>query len=421
MNGSSIDKKTSGAWIIHHASKLEGFTNVFAFEHIALAGKAGVLLSALSRSDNASHLQHASVCAIAKANGISPTFELPTLLQSLRAAQLIDISTSGEVNVLGLTTASVVAHTHDIFNNAGPSAQEYAAIEVSEIVSDAPRPRGRLAEYVGDTYRLPARDVNPLLDQMEDIGFVDYEPLGQGKLYFNGNLFRRQDAAKAQAVLSSLSSGDIQRVNELNELLRQNACVSLTRAVSMLGQNLFDKLHAIGMFDVSSISNERETADFVTRPSAFAKYSSAMVEDALDLAKLFVTSLTYGMTQSLVSRGRILMLPLLMKKLIHGEVVGPATAIGQDYKVLELRRVIQVKQINGLFYMRLLKKDVGELALQALQEGDVSEASLPQFQSASIPQFTGPEPNRELTRKQRITRGNRDVLDMLRTVRSDDL
>ena len=46
----NIDSKTQGAWLIHHASKLQTVVNSLSFENISIAGKAGMLLSALSTS-----------------------------------------------------------------------------------------------------------------------------------------------------------------------------------------------------------------------------------------------------------------------------------------------------------------------------------------------------------------------------------
>ncbi|WP_054532804.1 hypothetical protein [Herpetosiphon geysericola] len=113
------------------------------------------------------------------------------------------------------------------------------------------------------------------------------------------------------------------------------------------------------------------------------------------------------------------MLPQLMKKLIAGDWVGPATAIGQDYKVLELKRVIEVKSLNNnLYLMRLLKKEVGQLALQALQEGDISEASLPNFGSAQLIKYGNPEYNREIIRRKQSHQSKNSIVNMLRTLRS---
>ncbi|MDD3342823.1 MAG: hypothetical protein PHR87_04530, partial [Sulfurospirillaceae bacterium] len=47
----NLDNKVEGAWIIHHANKLQTVTNAASFENISIAGKAGMLLSALSTSD----------------------------------------------------------------------------------------------------------------------------------------------------------------------------------------------------------------------------------------------------------------------------------------------------------------------------------------------------------------------------------
>ena len=42
-----MDPKTKGAWLLHHAKKLQATTNQ-DFDNIAFAGKTGTLLSAIS-------------------------------------------------------------------------------------------------------------------------------------------------------------------------------------------------------------------------------------------------------------------------------------------------------------------------------------------------------------------------------------
>lgn len=115
------------------------------------------------------------------------------------------------------------------------------------------------------------------------------------------------------------------------------------------------------------------------------------------------------------------MIEKLMKKLIDGQWVGPATAIGQDYKVLELRGVIQVKpsqEYAERFLMKLLKKDVGELALKVITSGDISTDALLYLPSASIIGYTSPEQNRTYERKlqtPQIQDKVGELLDVLRT------
>ena len=72
-----------------------------------------------------------------------------------------------------------------------------------------------------------------------------------------------------------------------------------------------------------------------------------MVDDAFDLAKAFVSSVTYGMTKSAYARGQIQMVDALLGALVRGESVGPVRAIAEDYKVLELKGVVEKMAEGG--------------------------------------------------------------------------
>jgi hypothetical protein len=66
----------------------------------------------------------------------------------------------------------------------------------------------------------------------------------------------------------------------------------------------------------------------------------------------------------------------------------------------------------------LLKKEVGELALQVLTEGDASEQSLQDFPGASVSRYRAPEENRVQSRRKQNAlskKGTKDILLSLRT------
>ena len=68
--------------------------------------------------------------------------------------------------------------------------------------------------------------------------------------------------------------------------------------------------------------------------------------------------------------------------------------------------------------LRLLKKEVGELALQAIRVGDVSEHSLGSLPTAAVSSFRGPEHNREKIRRTQVQaspKATNDMLSILRT------
>jgi len=416
-----MDKKTKGSWLIHHTYKLQGVTNQFGYEKTYLAGKAGILLSAISANKDTT-INNSRLAVLAKAANINETFELPKLIEVLQHQKLID-KTMGGVAVLGVTTASVLQHTSDLFDSLTPGANEVASIALAERASVAPILANDVAEDLADKYKLATADLGQLFSDAEQIGFVDTEKLaGNQTLLFNGNLFRRDATQKIKAVLDSLSAAEQAKLNELTEILRKRACVSTDFVKQLMGEALFQKVTAIGLFDISVVSNSAEEVGFLTLPSAFSKYSNSMVDDAFDLAKAFVSSVTYGMTKSYHERGQIQMVDVLLGALVRGESVGPVRAIAEDYKVLELKGVVEVKQGTKKGrtgpMLHLLKTEVGELALQAIRQGDVSEHSLNALPTAAVSTFNGPEHNREKVRRTQTKmspKATNDMLSILRT------
>ena len=416
-----MNKKTTGAWIIHHSQKLQGVSiPTQDYEQIGFAGKCGIMLNVLAGSKEAD-IPNKRLSALAKANGISARLELPAILTELEKQRLIDKSSSG-ISILGLTTAQTLEHIATIFEESSPAECEKAALSISEKVSDLPVVREEAEEYMSDSFKIPKKDTKDVLAQCEAIGFVDSEELSGHRILFNGNLFRREDIAKASAVVASLSSDDERKVIELSEKLRAVGCIAKQEAVALLGNVLYSKLCSIGFLDENSIGNETGTFSFVTRPAAFTKFTNSAADDAFDLAKAFVTSLTFGMTSSPYGRGRIRMIEALMNKLIEGSWVGPATAIGQDYKVLEIKGVVEVRSANGgRFYMRLLKKEVGKLALMVITEGEASSEALLQLPTVSATKYQGPEINRMVVRKRQTEPLKRGVARLLSDLRTGGL
>lgn len=416
-----MEKRTEGAWIIHHTKKLSDIKETADFEDIEFAGKCGVFLSNLAASDEQSEISVEKVNAIARVSNIKKT-ELETIKGKLEDDLLIDSAKNGSISVLGVTTASVLSHTSDIFQKLVENDFQKAAISLSENISELPKSSKDLKEYISDNHRLTLSETADLLRQSEEIGFVDFEKLDdENDFYFNGNLFRKDNIEKTNGVLSSLKQDDINKINFLDQTLSANGCVLLEVAKRILGEILLSKLQAIGMYDFNEVSNSSENKTFITKPAAFSKYGSPFEEDALDLAKAFVTSLYYGINFSGINRGKITMLKKLMTKLVNGYEVGPATAIGEDYKLLELKRVIQIRHEGSyLYYMKLLKKDIGVLALEVLERGDSIEQQVTgnAISSGSITNYKGPEEKRQINRKMQSTQSKKQVAELLRTFRN---
>lgn len=415
-----LDAKTKGAWVVHHGQKTSSTMNAAAeFPALDAAGKAATLLSQLSASDQ-NTVSADQVSGYATASGLNPRIELPALLAILENHKLIDRSSSGDIEVLGLTSASTVQHASEIFEEQRPTPEERATVALAELASAAPVTGARTLQFISDEFQLKSSRAEEFLGRSEIIGFVDAEGALADKLYFNGNIFRRDDIAKVERVLSHLSADESRRVMELNEKLDALGCLQILTAEQILGLPLFEKVRAAGMYDINLVANLSGEHGFITRPSAFHKYNDPLADDAFDLAKALVAALTFGMTQSAAGRGRIGSVGALLRSLISGQSVGPATAIGEDYRVLETRGVLRLTKAKTYgFTMRLLKKDIGEMALRVLTTGESSSSNavLSPF-PGKMSGYVGPEAARANFRKTQLPPSRKmteDVLQALRT------
>jgi hypothetical protein len=412
-----MDKKTEGAWLVHHTNKLGRVDDNGNFDRLKLAGKSAILLSAMAR-DRQTSIDTDRLKALAIASRVNPTFELPHVLATLRSNHLIEQGTNG-VDVLGLTTSAILQQSSDVFRSLNPTTEEVGSLHLAEVCSGEPRQREDIALELSDEFKLSTTRTRELLDAAEEIGFTDFEDIDNTqRVYFNGNLFRRNTISKVQAVLASVTPTERALITEAENVLRAQGCVDVELIEKMLGRNLFRKLSAIGMFDLNIVKSSRDSAGFVTRPSAFTKFGEGAATDAFDLAKAFVACLSYGIHRSTPGRGKITMIARLLRKLINGASVGPATAIGEDYKILEMRGVIQVRREGTMFHMTLLKKDIGELALKVLTEGDASDESLLNFPGAAVTEYIPPEERRALIRKDQRKLPDRQINELLQNLRS---
>jgi hypothetical protein len=397
-----MDRETQGAWIIHHGRKVASDTRGAAeYSAIDFAAKAGALLARLAESSEA-ELSESQVIAAARIGGLNPKTELQACLRQLKERRVIDLGANGTVAVLGIGGRTALGHAADLFEENDPQPFERAAVGLAELASDAPLRAVAAHEYIGDAYMLTKADTTDFLQQACEIGFVDAEGEGEDRLLFNGNLFRRDTAAKTKKVLDALSTAEQAKLTEFGQMIAKLGCVTLGVAEKVLGPILLSKLRAAAIFDMNVVSNEAGEHVFVTAPGAFHKFVSPMVDDAFDHAKALVAGLSYGMSLSSTERGRLWAVGALLRKLLRSEDVGPAPAIGYDYRALEFDRVVQIIPSGGNFFkMRLLKHEVGELALQVLEGGDASAASLESLPSAGMKGYVAPEADRSDYRRKK--------------------
>lgn len=416
-----MDDETKGAWLVHHSQKLSHISGAVEYDEIQSVGKAITLLTSLAESQSESRVSRKRCEAIASSCGINRRLELPGLLNMLDEAKVIDQTRSqdGDIAVLGITPRSALVHGARIFNSCDPSPAELSSIDLAEAASETPLTYSDASNLIATLPYSQSHNPNDIVRSICDVGIVDHEGSGADSVLFNGNLFRKGETAKTVRVLDSLTIIERQSVIDVEQGIYSKGCIELDEAKAVLGEPLWMKLNSIAYFDVLSVENQLEHVYYVAKPGSYSKFGNPFIEDALDLAKAFTASLMYGMTRSSSMSGRIQMIHALMRKLIRGEWVGPATAIGRDYQILETRGVVKTKPHDSMFMMQLLKPEIGEIALQALTSGaGASTTVAATLSGASVTQFQGPESHRQQTRKRSVNKtkqATRDILEALRT------
>jgi len=414
-----LEKSEKGAWIIHHGRKIQNNTGGAAeYSAIDIAAKSAGLLARMAASNEIT-LNKTTVDTMARAGGLNPKIELEPCLKQLQDQAVISVADNGGVSVLGITSRSALTHAADLFDNNDPQPYEKASLELGELTSNAPVGRANAAEYISDTCKLTTQDTADFLSQATDIGFVDQEGSYDDSILFNGNLFRKETASKTKKILESLSPQEAAQLADFSGKLTAKGAISREKAKKQLGDSLFSKLRAAAVFDENVVANEKGEYCFITSPGVFHKFSNPLEDDAFDQAKALVAALKYGMSVSSTYRGQIWGISLLLKKLLRGSEVGPAPAIGQDYRALEIEGVVSIRRESGKYFMSLRKMDVGEIALSVLTGGDSSANIIDKLPGAAVTRYTSPEVNRTKFRQKTQTgpskKQTRDLLSALRS------
>lgn len=420
-----MDNKTKGAWLLSQSKSLDAVTGSGAarLENVSYAGRIGRVYNLLRRNEINENNPVVSAETFNKAcqlNNIDRSTRQVSL-DYLRRQGRIDVSSAGDVSVIGASSTAVLEVTAQVFDESGPSASERAVLELSEKVADQPVVRNEAEEFVSDTFRISNAETVELIDICKDAALIDQESASDRTILFNSNTFRDgKYAQKAHLLLQHLNAFDQARLREAQEKLRLNGALYDQDVKGILGEDLYRRLISVGFFDRMEISNRTESVGYIASPNDFQKYGRPFEDDPIDDAKALLASLTYGQTRSGHFRGNITMPDALLQALIAGREVGKrgVRAIGEDYKELETRQVVQViPQGNDRYTMKLLKRDVGELALTIIRGGAASQEAL-LMSGAAATSFKGPHVSRTEVRSRNNLSDKRFLTEALDRLRS---
>lgn len=404
-----MDKLTQGTWIVNtvkHLTEIKQNTSELSyFEATEQAGKAGTFLSKLvAKNQEVIDIKKAKV--FARESSISPA-ELNVYLGYLKSQEKVDFNVDKlgnprEIEIYCFSNREALETVSSIYEDLESSEEEQANLIGLNETFNLPCYPEELVESL-TINGVKESIANEIITIQENFGLVKSSIDGKQKVLFNEYSFNG-DPQKVVKALSGLEDNEKQLVLEVIDLVSSSQGFLSENIPHHIPKNTLHMMEGVGLLDGVDVQSNFGNAVFYTTPHIKGKGVGTFLlsDDVFHQAKILLSCLRFGQTKSTYGRGKISSGDKMMNiinKLLRGEWVGPATAIGEDYHILEIAGVIQTRVGASYGYeMQLRQLEVGELAKQMLIYNsivaeDFNIAELLKYQPTG---FTAPESRKNM-------------------------
>lgn len=379
------DLLKKGTWIVNTAKHIVDLktstVELAAIETTEEAGKAGLLLSKLV-ADNDEIIKVDKAKGFARLAGIT-SGEFRTYIDDLKIAEKLDYTRDvngniNEIEIYCFSQRDALETVGKIFDNKEP--REYDKANIYGLIETFKIPKSE-DELKGDLARLGISEEGALktLELQELFGLVKTSGEDRGeKVYYNEYSFN-SDPTKVVKALGSLDEAKRNDVLAVIDIITKNQGYLEDFLLNEIDKTTLDMMESLGIIDGITVNSDINSSTFYTTPQLKGEGVGVfnLSNDVFHKAKILLSCLRFGQIQSYYSRGKIdsnSKMMNIINKLLRGDWVGPATAIGNDYTLLELDGVI--KTIPGPSYgflMQLRQKEVGVLVKQMIQYNQIFE------------------------------------------------
>lgn len=372
-----MDKLTKGTWVVNtikHLGDLKQNTSELSyFEATEQAGKAGAFLGRLV-ADQQEIIDINSAKIFARQSSITPG-ELNTYLGYLKSEEKIDYSTDilgrpKEIEIYCFSGREALEAVSSLYDKLEPRDEEQASLLSLDETFAMPRYPEELKEFLM-TCGVNEECAENTLQLQQTFGLVKSSKKGADTVLYNEYSFNG-DPHKVTKALSALKDSEREMVQETQRIIAENPGFLFENIPDNIKPEIVLMMEGVGLIDGITVQSPVGSATFFTTPQLKGQGlgSFNLSEDVFHKAKILLSCLRFGQTRSTSGRGKISTLEKMLNiinKLLRGQWVGPATAIGEDYVLLEIDGVIQTRPANPYGYeMKLRQQEVGELVRQMI-------------------------------------------------------
>lgn len=368
------DKINKGYWAVatqKHLSKFQMTSqNYEEFDALNVSGKAGRLLGLIRGNTRITNMKKLE--KLAGTMGIGKRELRHTILPQLETVteKKIELQKNNLNEIIGieeyfLGSDEVLSAAGDYFEYMNPEETERITVESMTKTKMIPTSSTELYNLLSKNHS--EETIGKALKYQEQFKLLKRSEIQQEEIYTNEYLW----GGKQDKILHSLPQLDIVGKEELAKFIE---ILQKTQGTSESQLNIDNQLILLakktGIIDPITIKTKRNFDQEFLFTSNFLG-GEILINDILDDVKLLISAIRFGTKYTPYSR---LSDPVrFLERLISGSKVGPHSANGTDYILLESRGIVKITPSVSnptRYYMELLKKDIGQMALRIISSSN---------------------------------------------------
>lgn len=367
-----MNKDRAATWIVDTQKHLQEFTGNYLsyYDATILAGQCARMMARIRGMEIVDNFPAFS--AMAASIGILPTQLKMVILPTLENCGIISIRKDGAGKIQKIeehvpAEDEILKITYDVWEESGANEVEKASIFNLDQCSIIPRTEEELTGALNEQ-GFKKKDAEIALELQAGFQILKKSAVGFSTLIYSPYVW----GENANKIIHFISHLDKSSKNTIEQLLKS---ISLNQGIPLellqsFPKDLFAASRKTGLVDVCQVSTKTGVEKgFAFTPRMWGTLGGdALLPDIYDDVKLFLSSISFGQHFSNISRIKY---PVeLVEALINKGQVGPATAIGTDFLLLEKQGIVKVAKdplLPGRYNMYLVKEDVAKTALEVLK------------------------------------------------------
>lgn len=369
---SDEDKLKTGYWSIATQKHLKNYkadsTHMDEFDSLNVAGKAGRLLGILRGNKNIDNKKKLE--KMASSVGILRTELYRTVLPELEKASdgQIEIvrNVAGDiirVDEYVFSQNNALEISGQIFENLNPTAIERIAVETMDATKRIPYLESELKQNLS-SLGFNEKDVELACSLQVHFNLIQKLKKGREPIFSNEYIWGSNHQKIAYAV-ANLQLNKKQTLKEIIDIIQNYQGYPLEK-LPPVDNDLIFLAKKIGMINPTSIVSRRGLEKHFGFSANLFETSPNYGDDIMDDVKLFLASIRFG--ENYTEHTTIFSPERFLSYFIKFKKVGPHSANGTDYTLLEERGIIKVEKAHGdKYFMVLLRDDIAREALKVIR------------------------------------------------------